>query len=367
MLVNDLITSPLIDFFANQNYSAEVINGKKLIKKFDSTDQELNSLYKGVGLRDISHEGILELRGKDVLDFLHRIATNSTKDLPKAELTRTIFTNEKGRVIDVASLFNFEDYQLLICSAENKLKVKSWIEKYTITDDVITANVTGKYVVLEVIGPQSVSFLMLLCGSMINSLNENTFKVVHAEGLLFFLAKMKMLNGQTKFLIIADPENGKNIVKFMQENKGPFDFNLVGEDAYNTYRIEQGIPGVPFELNDTVNPHEVKITEYIDFKKGCYIGQEVIARLETYEKVQRYLMGVKFSSKPDDTEEILLVDEEGKDAGKVTSITNSERLKNYIGLAFVRKFYAEEGKTLFAKSGSQQLISVQVSNLPFKK
>ena len=64
----------------------------------------------------------------------------------------------------------------------------------------------------------------------------------------------------------------------MNSNKGPFDFSLVGELAYNTYRIEQGIPLAPNELNDNYNPHEASLIKYVDFNKGCYIGQEVTAR-----------------------------------------------------------------------------------------
>ncbi len=62
----------------------------------------------------------------------------------------------------------------------------------------------------------------------------------------------------------------------------------------DAYKIENGIPSDPNELNDLYNPHEAKLIDLVDFKKGCYIGQEVIARLDTYDKVQKHLVGLCF-------------------------------------------------------------------------
>jgi len=153
----------------------------------------------------------------------------------------------------------------------------------------------------------------------------------------------------------------------MMENQGPFDFSLVGEDAYNTYRVEQGLPAAPAELNDTVNPHEVKMLDLVDFKKGCYIGQEVIARLDTYEKVKSYMMGIKFDDTADSSENYSLIDEEGSEAGKVTAVVYSPKYKKDIGLAFIKKVYAEDGKVLIAKGTDGKTVPVTVNNLPFKK
>ncbi len=113
-----------------------------------------------------------------------------------------------------------------------------------------------------------------------------------------------MKEGKKKFLDISGSCSCTEVVKFMVENKGPFDFNLIGEKAYEVYRIEQGIPVAPNELNDNYNPHESKLLNAVSFRKGCYIGQEVIARLETYEKVQKYLVGVEFDEAIDNDKSI---------------------------------------------------------------
>ena len=360
-------SSPLMEYYESSGYKSGFINGKKVIKSYNSTDVELDALYEGVGLRDISHQGILEIKGNDSLDFLHRITTNSIKDLPKEGIVNTVFTSEKGHIIDFTTVINFEDYQLLVCNYENQTKVYSWIEKYIIADDVRIADVDGKYTVLELIGPQADSFATLICGNIVNAIKLNSFKVINADGMIFFLLKILDRNEKVRFWLIANIENGLQLVKYMIENKGIFNFSLVGEDSYNIYRVENGIPSAPGEINSDYNPHEARLLNAVDFKKGCYIGQEVIARLDTYNKVQKYLTGVVFSETINANDKFFLFDENGNDAGIVTSTCYSLKLKNYIGLGYIKRDYMEEGTNLIAKNEAGNSVGISVKTLPFRR
>jgi tRNA-modifying protein YgfZ len=356
---------PLTQYLESLGYKVELNNGDSIIKNYNNTEEALKSLYGGVGLRNISHSGVIELRGNDVLDFIHRIATNDVKALPKEGIAGTIFTTEKGRIIDLVYLLNFESHSLLVGSNEHKEKIVSWMKKYTITDDVNIFLTNGKYNIFELLGPQADSFATLICGNAINNLQPNTFKIIHTEGLLFFIAHIIDDRGQKKFWIISDEENAKRLTKYMVENKGLFDFNFVGEDAYNIYRIEQGIPVAPNEINFDYNPHEARLMHLVSSTKGCYIGQEVIARLETYDKVQKLLTGVEFEENPSPEALFLLFDNNDKEAGEITSYTYSYKLKKYIGIAYIRKAYIEESTKLIAKDQFLRTVPVIVKNLPF--
>jgi tRNA-modifying protein YgfZ len=367
MIDIELKASPLVEYFESLGYKADGSNGSSVFTKFSSVDEELNSIYNGVGVRDISNCGILELRGNDVQDFLHRITTNSTRELPKERAVRTILTTEKGRIIDVITLLNFGEYKFVITNPANKLKVKSWIEKYVIMDDVKLNDVNKKYVLLEILGPQAGSFATLFAGNIQNEISFNQFRVIHSDGILFFILKLEDAGGNPKFWILAEIQNGMKIVKSMKDYTGPFDFKFVGNEAYEIYRIEQGIAAAPNELNGSFNPHEVDLMKLVDSKKGCYIGQEVIARLDTYDKVQRNIKGIRFLSEPDGNKNLILYDKENKEAGQVTSITFSKDLNNWIGLALVRKAFLDEGTILSATGENEKAVQVQVENLPFKK
>ena len=90
----------LVDYLESLGYSSFSSNGFKAISHYTDLDKEIDSFYSGVALRNISHLGIIELKGKDALDLIHRIGTNSVINLPKEGVKKTIFTSEKGRIID---------------------------------------------------------------------------------------------------------------------------------------------------------------------------------------------------------------------------------------------------------------------------
>ena len=358
--------SDLISFFIEQGGKTELRDEMQVIKSYESPEEESFSLHNGVGLRYLNTSGILELKGTDSIDFLHRISTNTINGLKKEDVRKTIFTSEKGRIIGVSTVINFESYLLLVSSLKSQPKVMSWLNKYVIADDVKVSDATHRFNIFEIRGPQSQSFLAFTCGETINDVPENSFKVISSEEMLFFLAKIKNHNNNVKYWILADQANGKKLITYMLENKGPYDFNLIGEDAFNAYRIEMGIPSDPNELNDLYNPLESGLNYLIDFKKGCYIGQEVIARLETYDKVQRNLMGICFSDDINANGNFLLLDSKKNEIGTVTSFAYSPRIKKNIGMGYVKKDVAQNGNKVVAKNGTKE-VEVTLTELPFKK
>jgi len=356
----------MISFLVSLGGKANNNSNPNFISVFTTPEDEIYSLNNGVGLRFLDDFSIIELRGNDSLEFLHRISTNSIKELAKEEIKKTIFTSEKGRIIGVSTVLNFDGYLLLVTGSSSKQKIMIWLNKYIVGDDVKVSDASHRFNVFEVLGPQANSFLSLFIGGAASEIQENYFKVVNAEGVLFFLAKFKDHKGLDKFWILAEQENGKKLVANMVENKGPFDFSLIGNEAYNAYRIENGIAVDPNELNDNFNPHEAKLIDLVDLKKGCYIGQEVIARLDTYDKVQKCLVGLCFPEQVEVTEKFSLIDDQKNEIGNLTSIAFSPKLKKHIALGYIKKSFAVQGTKVIAKN-ENKILEVIVHELPFKK
>lgn len=367
MVVTDEKNLQLIDYLESMGFSSFPIDGYKVINGYSNLEAEINSIYNGVALRNISHQGIIELKGKDALDLVHRIGTNSVKELAKEGVKKTIFTSEKGRIIGLTTLMNFENYQLLVCDRESKLKVMGWIRKYAISDDVEVSDANTKYNLLELSGPQAESFVTLICGNMVNEIQPNSFRIIHTENILFFLIKLPGERGKNKFWFLADFENSKRLIMYMKEHKGVFNFSMVGEEAFNIFRIEQGLPIAPNELNDEFNPLETGLEDIIDFKKGCYIGQEVIARLQTYSKVQKKLVGLKFSNSLEFINGHIVLEDNGVEVGKLTSYTISHKLKTPIGLAYIHNSHLTPGTQLSLKLSGHKIVKAEVFSLPFVK
>ena len=152
----------------------------------------------------------------------------------------------------------------------------------------------------------------------------------------------------------------------MLQNKSVFDVALIGEEAHEIYRVENGIPSYPNEINFNSNPYETNLINYVNFSKGCYIGQEVIARLDTYDKIQRSMTGIILDDEIETKGTVTLFDEDKNDVGIVTSMVKSELLKKTIGLGLIRKKAVVENGKIFAGSNNGK-INVTLSELPFKR
>ena len=131
-------------------------------------------------------------------------------------------------------------------------------------------------------------------------------------------------------------------------------------------RIEYGIPVINNEMNDLSNPLECALNKYVNFSKGCYIGQEVITRLDTYDKISKHLVGLNFEenvTKSDNDDMKILSGE--NECGYVTSTSISENFGN-IGLGFIKTPFLDHDKVYFVKF-KEKLIKSTIHKLPFTK
>jgi folate-binding protein YgfZ len=123
-------------------------------------------------------------------------------------------------------------------------------------------------------------------------------------------------------------------------------------------RIENGEPKYGVDMDETTIVPELGIDGLISYNKGCYIGQEIIARIYFRGHVAKQLTGVILEEKVEPNAELKTI--ESKNAGKITSVTYSPKLDKYIALAFVRYDYLAEGTELKVEG-----INAKVKNLPF--
>lgn len=335
------------------------------IKYFGNTEEEYFTLKHGVGILLSFHKRIIKFSGKDTLDFLHRVSTNAVKDLKPFYRISTLFLNEKGRFIDRTDLLNLENYYLLVGSC-NQNRLFNWVNKYIITEDIQTSDVSNEFVVVDFVGPQSESFLTLLLGDEIKSLNGDNILNPDLDGFNFFLFTHRESNGLKYYRILLPIDKLLSFTDYVIDNKSVFDLNFVGSDAYDIFRLENGIPDYPSEINDEINPHENNLINEVSFTKGCYIGQEVVARLDTYDKVQRKLTGFIFEENIKADLPITIINESNEEIGEVTSIANSPVNGKTIGLGFVRKKKLSPKEKLFIEIEAKR-IYLSLNELPITK
>jgi folate-binding protein YgfZ len=279
---------------------------------------------------------------------------------------RDRFTTEKGRILDLADVLHLEDKTLLFCSAAHYNKLLIWLNRYIIMEEIKVEGAAEKYLTLDFIGSQSVSFLSLISGLRAEEIDSALTHKTFIEGTEVLIARLTELNGVKKYRLIAKAEESENIIGHILAGKSAFDVRFVGSDAYETFRVENRIPKAPEELNDSYNPHEARLLDYVSFTKGCYIGQEVIARLDTYNKVQKQLVKLELSGADDPKAQDVILDESGAEAGVITSVAPQGVIEKRIALAYVKIGLLESGEELTVK-GSGQTYTAKNLNTPEDK
>jgi len=353
------------DFLA-QNFP-DLVFEDSAIKVITDIKEEYLSLRHGVGVRDISDSSFIILRGIDSFDYLNRISTNSIKDLQVLHKINTLFTNDKGKIIDKAAVVRITDYCFVLGGIGSSLRLKSWIERYIINENIKVEDMTGKYAIVELIGPQVESYMNLAFGEVLESINEQLVIISEINDIKIYIAKFKGYNGSPKFWIFGDISGASVIGQYLADQKSFFDFNFVGEEAFNMYRVELGAPAYPGEFKDMFTPIELNVMEDVNLAKGGFMGHEVISKSDSFNKSKRALTGVNIENKCSIELPARIFDTDNVDAGFLTSAAYSNSLAKQIGLAVLGKKIVAEPKPLLVKDKEGNVQNVTLTQIPFRK
>ncbi len=312
------------------------LNNNGLVETYSSIKTEINSVKYGVGIYSRSESAVLHLKGKDVLEFLQRISTNDVSKLEPYHYVPTLFTNEKGRLIDRTVLVRLEDDYFLVGGKKNDAILYRWLNKYIISEDVRSENKTGQYLILDVIGPQAESYLTLICGRDVDDLDNNKLHQIEIDNTSSYLLKKTAASGENLYWIISEVGNAEELFDYLLSHKSVFDLSMVGEKAFDYYRVINRVPKYPNEINDNYNPHEAGLLNEVCFSKGCYIGQEIVARLDTYDKVQKNLRKVRIDGISNFDTPIELYNDNSELVAILTTLVKAEENNHFEGLAFIR-------------------------------
>jgi len=277
-------------------------------------NEELLLLEQGDAVVDFSGHGILRLEGKDSLDFLHRISTNDLKDLRPGQSVQTVLTTEKGRVIDSIVVHHAGDFLVGITGRGAGMQVRQWLEKFIIMEDVKIVDRTGD------------GFLFAQMNSP--SADEHSFD---ADQRSCFHSPY--FGGKAIFYYWDEAIEPPPVVDQLVEKK-------VSREAFELYCIEHGIIQSEPEVLLECNPLELNLWDQVSFTKGCYIGQEVVARLDTYKKVQRTLCRIHVEPEFSDATKHRLFSQQKEVGILLNNGVLTGNGDHRIALAVIRKEYA---------------------------
>jgi tRNA-modifying protein YgfZ len=323
--------------------------GASVPNSFGTDQAALTAVKQGVALCDRTHWGRIQLTGSDRIRYLHNQSTNDFYRLQPGQGCDTVFVTSTARTIDLVTAYVQDDQVLLIVSPNRREQMMAWLDRYIFpADNVELQDVTASTAMFSLIGPQSDALLAQLGGKTLANHEYGNHQRMILTGIDVQVAVGNGLGlpGCTLIVSMAQAAPLWNALS----TSGAVSF---GETIWEYLRIEQGRPLPEHELTEDYNPLEAGLGYTISLEKGCYIGQETIAKLNTYKGIKQKLWGIRLNQPVASGTPILLGDEK---IGKLTSITQTSL--GWLGLGYIRTKAGGEGLKVTVEDAQGDVIAV---------
>ena len=304
-----------------------------------------------VACYDASANGRLRMTERDRAELLHRLSTNDMTRLNPGDGARTTLVNHNARIIDLLTVYVLPEHLLVRTSAGQNGAVVSLLRKNIFfSDRVAVEDLTTETVEYHLYGPGAAALAQQVVALDVSDWPLHHVQGVTVAGAQAWLARTLPLGGDG-FALFGRADDAEALRSALA------DLSWLSEGSYDTLRIEQGYPAWAHELSLDYIPLETRLTDAVSFTKGCYVGQEIIARMESRNRLAKQLMGLRLAQAVEAGGKLRAG---GKEAGDFTSAVVSPRF-GPIGLAYVRSAWAQPGTTVEVAGG----VSAEVVELPF--
>jgi glycine cleavage system T protein len=313
----------------------------------------------GAGLLDFSSHGRIEVRGSEAVQFLNGLITNDVKALDVGAWMRAAFPNVQGRLIGAARVLRLDNNRFLFdTESQSSERVLKTLERFTLAGDFHVTDLTDELALVSLQGARAAQVVKTTLGEEAASVKRGR---VHAG----------QWKNQSLQVIRAThtAEDGFDLFVGASEAASLWDALIeagaqaVGNDALEVLRVEAGVARYGVDVDETNVVLEAMPDDAVSFTKGCYIGQEIIARIHWRGHVAKKLTGLIFDEQAEAKRDDKIRSPDGKEIGRLTSVTFSPRLNRTIALGYVKYDYLAPGTEVRVASGAQELVA-RVAELP---
>jgi folate-binding protein YgfZ len=300
------------------------------------------------GMVDLSHIGLLRVTGRDRLAFLNGLLTNEILKMKEGTGIRSALLNTKARVLADLYLYAREDDLLVDTGDVPGANVRDILERFIITEDVQVRDVTSEFVHLTLQGQQAAEKVRDLFGTTFADMSPLKHKML---GPTMIVSRDR--TSQSGYDVILPSDESEAIWQgLLLKGVTP-----VGLDALEILRLEAGYPRYGVDVDENTIILEAGYRDAISFTKGCYLGQEVVARATHIGRVNKNLVQFRTESDHVPSAKSKMV-ASGKEAGYVTSAAFSPGLKVVVGLGYAQRDFAKEGTKLLVESDKGPLATI---------
>jgi folate-binding protein YgfZ len=330
-------------------------------------DTEYRALTDRCGLLDRSERGKLALTGSGAKEFLAGQVSNDVEALSPGSGCYAAFLTPKGKMLGDLRVFDLGDELFLDTERVALQALFDMIRRFKIGYDVDLHKRTVEQGLLSLIGPtaRETAARALALADASTPVDRAADSAVAALALPHIEHSNARVEIDGMTIVLACTDLGVDVICAAPEHQAVGDALLaagaqpVSEQAAEIVRVEHGRPRYGIDLDETVIPQEAGLNERaVSFTKGCYVGQETVARLHYRGKPNRHLRGLRLSEPVGPGAELHLGE---RSVGRLSSSVLSP-LHGPIGLALVRR-EAEPGATV---SVGPHGVSAEVLELPFQ-
>jgi len=328
----------------------------------------------GTGLIDLSSRGRLIVSGSEAIQFLNGLITNDMKALTENSWMPAAFPNVQGRLIASVRVIRLRDEAigsngkvcpafLIDTEAATHDRVLKTIERFTLAGDFRVNDVTNQTAQITIQGSKAAQTLS---------------EVVNVEAAVFTPNEARQITwsknaGKVDATVVRATHTGPDGFDLVVVSDSANDLwealsaagaRPVGYEALEMLRIEASIPRYGIDMDETNVVTEAAVDQAVSYTKGCYVGQEIIARIKYRGHVAKKLSGIKFDRAVKVEAGATIKSMDDKEIGRLTSSTYSPHLGQTIALGYLKYDYLAPETTVTVAS-EQGDIGARVTALPF--
>jgi folate-binding protein YgfZ len=323
---------------------------------------------RGAGLIDLSSRGRFQVSGSEAVPFLNGLVTNDMKTLVENRWMPAAFPNVQGRLIASVRVVRKPDdatgkkpvpvFLIDTEPATGEAALKT-IERFTLAGDFHVVDLTSQTALLSLQGKRADDLIDSVMGESAHGIP--TYGAVQIEWQQRSLTVLRATHtAEDGFDIVVSPDQATSLWNaFVSAGATP-----AGHEALDRLRIEAGVPRYGIDMDETNVVTETGLDEAVSYTKGCYIGQEIIARIKYRGHVAKRLVALVFDRSCKIDKDAVIKSIEDKEIGRITSPTLSPHRGCTIALGYVKYDYIAPDTEVRVTSSHGDL-QARVAELPF--
>jgi len=337
-------------------------DGWSVPASYGDSSAEYSAVRDGgsAGLIDLSSHARIEVSGTEAVQFLNGLVTNDMKTLADGAWMPAAFPTPQGRLIASTRVIRRQDSFLFETEATSHAALLKTLERFTLAGDFRVKDLTDTVAELSIQGAGSAEIIGQVLGEAAGSLER-----LRAAQILWKDTSVSVIRAthtaEDGFDLFVDAAQASLLWQELRTaGAQPFGF-----DALEILRIEAGLPRYGLDMDETNIVTEAGLDDAVSYTKGCYTGQEIIARIHWRGHVAKKLTGLVFEGEGNiERDAKIRTQADGKEIGRITSTTFSPRLNQRIALGYVKYDYLKPGTRVIVASGSEE-HEATVTELPF--